>query len=172
VYVPRTTLDGLEEPAVGERAAWGRRAFLVVLAVVVACGAVGLLGLHTTSASASADGYRLSLTYPRTARAGLDTSWQVRVQHPGGFDGPITLAVTGDYFDIYETQGFHPDVSKSTRDGNRLYLTFDPPPGNTFVVDFDAYIQPSSQRGRTASVSLMDGDVSLVSVPFHTWLAP
>lgn len=106
------------------------------------------------------------------ARAGLGTTWQVAVRHTGGFDGPITLAVTGDYFDVFETQGFHPDASKSRRDGSRIYLTFDPPPGDTFVVDFDAYIQPSSQRGRTASVSVVDGPDTEVSVPFRTRILP
>jgi hypothetical protein len=170
--VPASTLEGVETPVVGRRASWARRTFLGLLTMVVAAGAVGLLGLHTSTATAAANGYDLTLRYPWSARAGLDTTWQVRVHHVGGFPGPLMLTVSGDYFDIFETQGFHPDADKSTRDGEVLYLTFDPPPGDTFVVDFDAYIQPSSQRGRTAAVALVDGDRTLVRVPFRTWLLP
>ncbi|MDQ3629089.1 MAG: hypothetical protein M3419_09825 [Actinomycetota bacterium] len=73
-------------------------------------------GIHTSHFSASGGGYRLDLDYPRVARAGLDITWRVTVTHDGGFDAPITLAVTADYFDIYETQAFHPEPDSSTRD--------------------------------------------------------
>jgi hypothetical protein len=172
VEVPGDTVEGVRPRSTGEWSAWLRRSLLVVLAVVVVTAGTGVLGVWTSTASASRDGYDLSLRYPHVARAGLDTQWQVTVHHAGGFSKPVALAVTGDYFDIFETQGFHPDASKSTRDGRWLYLTFDPPPGDTFVVDFDAYIQPSSQRGRTAEVRVLDGQVPLVSVPFRTWLLP
>jgi hypothetical protein len=171
--VPNGTLDGLGDPSADTVATWVRRTVLTVLALVVICGGVGLLGVHTSTASASKDGYQLTLRYPRTARAGLDTAWQVRVRHPGGFGKKITIAVTGDYFDIFETQGFHPDVSDSTRDGRTLYLTFNAPPtGDTFVVDYDAYIQPASQRGRRARVTLMHGAHAVVSVNYQTTLFP
>ncbi len=55
--VPDTTLEGLEgqthQDVVGAR--W-RRAFLVVLAVVVAAGAAGLLGVRDASTAAAEDG--------------------------------------------------------------------------------------------------------------------
>ena len=80
--------------------------------------------------------------------------------------------MTGDYFNIFETQGFHPEPADETRDAHTLYLTFTAPPGDTFVVDFDAYIQPSSQRGRSARVSVMEGDTPVVSVDIDTRLLP
>ena len=92
--------------------------------------------------------------------------------HPGGFGKQLTLAVTGDYFDIFETQGFHPNPTDETRDGHDLYLTFTAPPGDTFVVDFDAYIQPASQQGRSATVALVKGTTPLVWVSYRTRLLP
>jgi hypothetical protein len=53
-----------------------------------------------------------------------------------------------------------------------LYWTFDPPPGDELAVDFDAYIQPSSQIGASGEVAVLDGAPPVVTVPFRTWLVP
>lgn len=169
-----STLAGLEDSGDGRVAAWSRRAVLIALAAVLVAGLATLLGVHTSSAHAEGGGYRLGLSYPAIARAGLDTEWQVVLDHPGGFTAEtVTLAVTGDYFDIFETQGFHPEPSSTTRDGSWLYLTFDTPPtGERLVVDFDAYIQPSSQLGRSATVRVLDSGQPVVLLDYTTWLLP
>jgi hypothetical protein len=153
-------------------AMWGRRAMLTVMALVLAADLLSLLGVRTSSVSAEHDGYAVTLHYPSVARAGLDTPYQVTVTHPGGFGKQLTLAVTGSYFNIFETQGFHPDPSDETRDGSTLYLTFAAPPGDTFVVDFDTYIQPASQQGRSATLTVIDGGSAQVSVDYRTRLMP
>jgi hypothetical protein len=172
VHVPESTLEGIESRAQGRSAVWGRRVFLLALLAFVVAGLTGLLGVATTTSTATEDGYQLSLEHATRARAGLDVPWRVTVHHPGGFGKSLTLAVTGDYFDIYETQGFRPDASATTRDGNMLYLTFDAPPGDTFVVAYDAYIQPSSQQGRSGSVSVMVDGAREATVDFRTRLLP
>jgi hypothetical protein len=153
-------------------ALWLRRAMLTAMALVVAAGLLSLLGVRTSSTSASGNGYDLTVHYPSVARAGLDTPWQVTVTRSGGFGKQVTLAVTGDYFDIFETQGFHPEPAEETRDDRTLYLTFTAPPGDTFVVDFDTYIQPSSQQGRSATVAVLNGGRPMVSVGLDTRLMP
>lgn len=171
--VSASTIEGLERQPAGRAAAWWRRAMLLAMVAAIAAGLLGLLGVHTSTRSATAGGYHLSLQYPATARAGLDTSWQVRVEHPGGFGKTLTLAVTGAYFRMFETQGFEPDPSKSTRDGKTLYLTFDPPPdSDTFVVDFDGYIQPASQQGGTARLAVIEKDRPVVWLDYRTRLLP
>ena len=173
MQLPGSTLDGVETAAQERSALWGRRAFLCVLLVVVLAGIAGLLGVRSGTATAASDGYELEVTYARVARAGLDVPWQVVVTHPGGFGKEVTLAVTADYFDIYETQGFTPEPSTSVRDGTTLYLTFDAPDGDVMTVGYDAYIQPSSQVGRDATVSVVDADLAtLVSVDIATHLLP
>jgi hypothetical protein len=155
-------------------AAWGRRGTMGVLALIVLAALGGFLGVHTSTATATSNGWTLTLHYPRVARAGLDVQWQATVTHPGGFGKEITLAVTGDYFNIYETQGFHPEPAEETRDDGRLYLTFTAPPGDTFVVDFDTYVQPASQAGSAATLSVLDNSTlaPLSSVHLDTHLAP
>lgn len=155
-------------------AAWGRRSALGVLTLVVLAALTGLLGVHTSTASASANGWDLTLRYPRVARAGLDVTWRATVTHPGGLGKSVTLAITGGYFNMFETQGFHPQPSGETRDATTYYLTFTAPPGDTFVVDFDTYVQPASQAGSAATLSVVDPTtlVPLTSVHFSTHLNP
>jgi hypothetical protein len=143
------------------------------LVVFVLVGLSGYLGVHTTTAEADQGGVHLSLEYASIARSGLDVPWQVTVTEDDGFADTVTLAVTGDYFDIFETQGFHPDPSSSVRNQDTLYLTFDSPGGNTFVVSYDAYIQPASQQGRRGTVAVVDADgTSVAAVDFRTRLLP
>ncbi len=166
------TIDGLETRAQGTVAIWSRRGFLALLVAFVLAGLAGLLGVRTATTSAREAGWSLSLRHASVARAGLDVPWEVTVTHEGGFGKEVTLAVTGDYFDIFETQGFTPDPSEATRDGDTLYLTFTAPPGDTFVVAYDAYIQPASQVGRDGTVSVLDHGESVASVDFDTTLLP
>ena len=170
--VPTSTLDGIETRAEGRLAIWTRRGFLVLLLVFVLAGLGGFLGVRTATETDDAGGYRLSLHHATTARAGLDVPWEVTVTHDGGFGKDVTLAVTGDYFDSYETQGFTPDPSDATRDGHTLYLTFAAPSGDTFVVAYDAYIQPSSQVGRDGTLSVLENGSPVASVDFATRLLP
>ena len=171
--MPDSTLTGFETRREERVAAWGRRAVLAVLLVVVVAGLVGVLGVRTATETDTGGGYSLSVDHASIARAGLDVPWEVTVRSETGFEKTITLAVTGDYFDMYETQGFTPEPSGSIRDGDTVYLEFDAPEGDTFVVDYDAYIQPSSQRGESATVSVVDTDLrALASVDIDTFLLP
>jgi len=171
--MPDSTLTGFETHRQERTAAWGRRVVLAVLLIIVLAGASGLLGVRASTGVAVAGGYTLRVDHASVARAGLDVPWQVTVTHQGGFEKSLTLAVTGDYFDIYETQGFTPEPSSSVRDAHTLFLTFDAPAGDTFTVDYDAYIQPSSQRGAGATVSVVDAALRpIASVHINTALLP
>lgn len=170
--LPESTLVGLETGTRERSAAWGRRVVLAVMTAMVLAGATGLLGVRSATSTADDGTWHLSVEHPTVARAGLDVPWQATVQHSGGFGKTLTLAVTGDYFDIYETQGFHPDPSSTTRDGDTLYLTFDTPPGDIFTVSYDAYIQPASQQGRDATVAVLEHGAAVASVHISTHLLP
>lgn len=166
-----STLSGLVD-AGHPRAAWARRVALAAVTLFVAADLTGLFGVRTDQVSATGHGFVLSVEYPHTARAGLDVTWRVQVTHPGGFGRTLTLAITGDYFDIFETQGFHPDPDSATRTGDTLLLTFTAPPGEVFVVSYDAYIQPSSQLGRSAHVAVLRAGKPVVGVDLSTHLIP
>lgn len=166
------TIEGLETRAQGRAATWTKRGFLTLLLAFVLAGVTGLLGVRSTSASDEADGWSLDLDHAAAARAGLDVPWEVTVRHEGGLGKEVVLAVTGAYFDIYETQGFTPEPTEATRDADTLYLTFATPPGDTFVVAYDAYIQPSAQVGRDGTISVLDGGAPVATVDFTTTVFP
>jgi hypothetical protein len=170
---PASTLDGVQSRRQDVVGVWWRRAFLSALAVVVGAGLLGLLGVRTATASAEADGWQLSVDYPGTARAGLDVPWTATVRHEDGLGDQVTLALTGTYLDLFETQGFNPEPSATTRDADTLLLTFDAPPeGDTLVVTYDTYVQPSAQRGADATLAVRSDQRDVVSVDLHTRLVP
>lgn len=168
--VPPTAADarGRNHPAT----VWVRRATLWVLAGLVLLALLTLFGVRSATTEVTGQGYRMSITYPRIARAGLDVPWRVTVAHPGGFGKALTLAVTGSYFDLFESQGMRPSPSSETRDADTYYLTFSAPQGDTFTVYLDTYVQPASQRGSSGTVTLMDGNIPRVTAHFSTWLWP
>ena len=166
------TIEGLETRAQGHAAIWTKRGFLALLLALVLVGVAGFLGVRTTTASDDADGWEVHVRHAEVARAGLDVPWEVTVHHEGGFGKEVVLAVTGDYFDIFETQGFTPEPSDATRDADTLLLTFTAPPGDTFVVAYDAYIQPAAQQGADGTVAVLDGGTRVASVDFSTTVLP
>ena len=166
------TLPAVYDIAGARRGQRLRRAGMAAMLVVVLAGAVGLLGVHSSTTTDSRGGYTASFTYARVARAGWDVPWRVQVSHPGGFDGSVTLAVNADAFQIFETQRFWPEPSSETRGEHTIYLTFDPPPGDTLVVEYDAYIQPSAQRGRDTNLTVITGDQPRLVLHASTFLLP
>jgi hypothetical protein len=166
-----STVDGLAATSLPV-AVWLRRFALFLVVALVLAALAGLLGVHTSEVTAEQNGYRLTVRYPATARAGLDTRWQVVVSRTGGFDDDITLALSGNYLDMFETQGFHPEPAESTRDSDTLFLTFTAPDSDTLVVDYDAYIQPSSQRGHRTRVAVVEGTTPVIWVDIRTRLFP
>jgi hypothetical protein len=167
-----STLHDLRSMDEQGRGVVGRRLAIGFLLLLVVAGASGWLGVRSWTARASGDGYDLTLTYPCVARAGLDVAWEVRLEHPGGFDGPITIAVSADYFDIFEFQGMHPEPSDETADEDFVYLTFQPPDGDVFTTSLDTYVQPSSQIGRDAVAKAVIDGRTVAQVSFSTWLVP
>src|SRR3954469_7203821 len=166
----QSTLQDLREPETGRRTQRGRRLALIVVAVLVVLGAIGVLGVHAGTVSTSSNGYQLKVVYPHVARAGQDVPWRATVTHKGGFSGDVTLAVSSHYFDIFDTQAWHPEPDMETATPNFYYLSFSPPPGDTLEVSYDTYIQPASQLGRRADVVLIVDNKEVARTSYRTWL--
>ena len=151
---------------------WPRRIGLAVLLLVVIAGALGVFGVHSRTNEVEANGYSLKVTYPQVARAGLDVPFHVAVHHAGGFDGPITIQISTDYFHLFETQGFFPDATSMANNGRFVSFVFDKPKSDNFRLEYDAYIQPAAQVGKSATVRLVMHGVIVASTSLHTWLVP
>jgi hypothetical protein len=168
-----STLSPTRDVAAVQRAQHGRRAAILAMWLLVVAGAVGVFGVHSATVTASAGGFHASLDYAQVARAGWDVPWHLVVTKDGGFgSGTVTVAVSRSFFDIYETQGFHPSPEAETSDDQYVYLEFSPPPGDTLVVDYDAYIQPMAQLGRRSHLKVITDGQERVGLQWRTFLFP
>ena len=152
----------------------GRRLFLLFLLLLLLAGGTGLLGVHTTTVSASADGYTLTVTYARTARAGWDVPLRFDLTSTESLsDKKLQFTVDRAYLDMFETQGVNPEPSDENGDATRVGWEYDiPTPGTTFAVEYDAYIQPTAQIGTGSDISLAVNGEPVTSVHIETTLVP
>jgi hypothetical protein len=163
------------DPGVGARAAWARRGFIVLLAIVVLVGLLDLLGMKSRTVDASSpDGaVTLQVHYAQIARAGLDVPFRITVERPGGFDQDVALAVSSEYLDLFDRNSIDPEPKSATATPDAVIWRFDPPPGDTLEVSVDMQVQGGRHWGRTGTVAVLDDAGSaLVQVEFKTWLAP
>jgi len=150
-----------------------RRIGLAMLGLVVGAGLLNLVGVRREVATAEAEGYRLSVQYTRVTRPGLATTWAVEVTHPGGFDGPVTLATNADYFDRFDFNQLYPEPSTTASRGDVLLLTFDDIEGERLVVRFDGRETPTFVFDLAeASTALEVDGREIVRVDYTTVVMP
>jgi hypothetical protein len=167
-----TTADVPDEPR-SRLERWSTRTGLLLLVLVVAAGAVGLLGPRKGSTSATAGGYQLAVEYPAITRAGEPAPLHVRIESETGFSDKIQLGLCDDLFDDLDFQNWYPNPSAETGDLGKLLYEFDPPAGNVFEVSLDARSAPGSfGEIEDCKVRLLEDDAEVLSVVFHTWRMP
>jgi hypothetical protein len=154
------------------RARTERRIVLILLAAFLALGIAGVFGPKTSTVTAQGGGYELTVTYPAVTRPGLPIRWEVLVTHPGGFPDKLRIGTTFDYFHLFDVTGIEPDVTSSTSDGRNMVFEFDPPPGDTFRIQFDASVEPSVHELPSATTSVIVGDGAVVQVSYSTRVMP
>lgn len=145
---------------------------LVLFAVPVVGALFGLVGVTHAEVRSEAAGYELRVRYPDVSRAGLASPLDIFVRYPAGFDSPITLKITHDYFTLFDLNGIFPEPSATTVDGDMVVWEFDPPNGNVLRVHVDWRIQPSVHRGSEAHAELVIDDQPITDVEFVTTLRP
>jgi hypothetical protein len=168
----RSTFADVRPVSDGPTGRWFQRGGLVVLLVIVVAGALGAFGVHSRTTRTHENGYTLTVTYAQSARAGWDVPFRMHVHHPGGFGKQLTIGISLDYFQMFETQGFFPDPDSAGNDGHVYQLTYDSPSGDDFEMDYDAYIQPSAQIGKSANVEVTVDNAVVARTSLHTWLVP
>lgn len=149
-----------------------RRVGLALLFAVLAAGAANLLGVRPATATASGGGYELSVTYASVSRPGLATPWSVRIRSPGGFDGPVVLATTSGYFELFDENGLDPDPQRATSTGEMTVWEFAPPSGEVLTVTFDARVEPAFHVGKSARTEILEDGRPVVSVTYRTVVMP
>lgn len=151
-----------------------RRLFFVALTLFLLAGTLNAFGVRSATTTASGGGYTLEVTYAEVSRAGLATPWSAVVTRAGGFGDTLVMAINASYFDHFDENGFDPDPSSSTVDGEWLIWEFDAPDGDTFTVGFDARLEPGVQFTSIKGITQVrgpDGD-AIVEARYRTFAMP
>lgn len=148
--------------------------FAVVLTLFLLGGMLRAYGVLTRTATARGAGYELEVRYGRITRAGLATPLDITVRSvDGGFDGPVRVAVSSDYLDLFDENGLDPQPAAATADDRIVVWEFDPPSGAVLRISLDARIEPAVQWGTGGTVAVLSADDRpVVRVDFHTWVLP
>lgn len=173
-------LDGStlpEDPSPGEYRREKRLRELTVLFVisVVALGAFGFLGVRTSTASNTGNGYRIEVTYATVTRGGLATPFAIEVATADGsaLPGVVTIRVSSDYLDLFDDNGMEPTPVNSFNTGDSTSWDFEVPPGeSTLEVVLDARLEPAAQSGGRASVELWIESERQASTEFRSRVMP
>jgi len=145
---------------------------LMAIGVGDALGWWSVYGVSTERRSAAAGEYTLSVRYPTVSRPALASQLEIAVSNTSGFDGPITIAITLDYFTLWDENGLVPAPDGETTDGDRVLWEFAPPTGNDLHIFYDARIEPTAQTGQDATVALVVDDVDIISIDIETEVRP
>jgi hypothetical protein len=170
-----STLPASSGEAAARRGHRWRLVFAVALAAFIGVALLGVFDPHQAEVTAEGGGFRLTVDHPSRSRPGLPTHWAVEVETVDGGPLPetITLATTSAYFTLFDENGFDPDPSAASDDGELTYVEFDTVPGAARLsASFDGRIQPGWQRGRQAETWLLVEGEPVVGVRYETrlWL--
>jgi hypothetical protein len=149
----------------------GRRIFLVLLAIFVAAGMIGLLGVRSATVDGSDGPISASVRYGRIARGGVAVPYAITVRSDVGFTGPIEITVDQSYLDLFDHNAIEPSPDATTSDGETITWTFEPPPGPEFTVTLDIRIGPSVQWGRTGH-TVVEAEGRRIELSHHSWVMP
>lgn len=172
-------LDEVGAASVIRRRRWLHRTTFGVLAAILALAVADGLdwadayGVATAEARATGDGVSLVVEYPSVTRPALVSPFRVRVERADGFDGPITLAVSRAWIEMWDQNGLYPSPSAETGDDDWVEWEFDPPDGTVFELFYDARLEPAWQRSEDGRLELRNTDGSVVAaVDFRTRVRP
>jgi hypothetical protein len=146
-----------------------------VMTLIVASAALGLLGVRTTTSTATGEGLVLTVEHAATARPGLAAPFAIEVASSDGAPLPSTLdlVLTSDYLAAYDQNGLDPQPATSSSDGDHSIWTFETTPGaDRFRVELDARLEPSVQWRRDGTVALVVDERVVARVPIRTWALP
>jgi pimeloyl-ACP methyl ester carboxylesterase len=166
-----TDAEGLKERE-ARRGRNLRRIGIAGLVLIVGLGASGILGQRTSTVTAQGGGYRLTVTYPAVVRPGVDARFNVVVENPRGFGSSLNVAFSRHYFDIFDLNSVRPDADSSTSDGHSIVYTWDNPPGKKFEFALDLYAEFGEHLGLDGFTSVVDRDLPVVTVRYHTRWVP
>ena len=171
---PGSTLPQLRDPAHVRRGRTQRRIGIALLSLFVLAGAAGALGTRTSETTVRAEGYEMTVTYPRMSRPGHAVRVQVEVRKEGGFgQEPVQLRYRTEWLEMFDENAFTPAPNAETAGPGYTEDEFLPPRGDTFVMTVDTRIEPARQRGERGWFAVVDEDgTEILRADVQTWIWP
>lgn len=121
----------------------------------------------------SASGAEMTVRYPTVTRPALASPFEVVIERPGGFDNDVEIAIDVNYVELWDLNGIYPSPAEERSDGDRIIWTFDAPDGTTFLVSYDARIEPGAQlEERAGAVSFLEPGEPELTIRFATKVRP
>jgi hypothetical protein len=147
---------------------------IVLTALLESLANFPLFGMDARVVHASSATTDLEVSYPRVARGQLDTDLTIRVHRSGGFSGPVTVEISADYLGMFTNQRPSPQPLSQSHDERIVSSTFDPPRGDTLVIDWSLGARPRAWFASVVGSAIVLGDDGQtdVSVSFRTDVRP
>ncbi|HEX4906221.1 MAG TPA: hypothetical protein VFU93_12275 [Acidimicrobiales bacterium] len=121
----------------------------------------------------SASGAELVVRYPTVTRPALASPFEITVERPGGFENDVEIAIDVEYLELWDLNGIYPSPAEERSDGDRIIWTFDAPDGESFLVSYDARIEPGAQlEEREGAVSFLEPGEPELTIRFATKVRP
>ena len=121
----------------------------------------------------SSSGAEMTVRYPTVTRPALASPFEIVIERPGGFDNDVEIAIDVNYVELWDLNGIYPSPAEERSDGDRIIWTFDAPDGTTFLVSYDARIEPGAQlEERAGAVSFLEQGEPELTIRFATKVRP
>ena len=145
----------------------------MLLFAFVAAALTGVFDPGHEETVASEGGITIEAKTPSVARGGLDSTLDLTISKPGGFEEPVQVAITADWLDMFQQAGIDPEPEGATADPERVIWSFEPPPGDSLEVSVDLTMRPAVRTGEEAHLAVVDEDGNdLASLDFDTRVVP
>jgi hypothetical protein len=166
-----------EDPTSGEyrQEKWLRLSTILFVVSVVVLGALGILGVKTSTAADDGNGYRMEVTYASVTRGGLATPFAIEVATEDGSALPevVTVRISSEYLALFDDNGMEPTPVNSFNTGDTTSWEFEVPTGeSTLEVVLDARLEPAVQWGEPAVAELWIDDERRLTTAFRSWVLP
>ena len=165
--------DAVKHPDDAIRDMWIRRVVIAVVAVIVALGVVGLLGVRKGHLTQTTGSIEVDVTYPSVARPGLAIPFRLAVTGLDPSTGhTIEVELSTTYADSFDFNNLTPDPESIARTPTTLTYEFLVDDAAEFEMAFDTRVEPAVQSKRSADMTVRVDDQQVADFDFTTRIAP
>ncbi len=148
-----------------------RRAAVVLLAVFVAAGATGTLGVRRHEVRAAGAGLEVAVTHASVTRGSMDASIEVSARRRGGLGGRLTVALPAGYLGSFTGVDPVPAPAAEQVDGDLVRWHF-AVTGEQARVRIGLRAAPGAAGRQRATVTVADAAGGQVELELATWVLP